>query len=54
MTGAGFGGSAIALVDRDATEEFMASVRDSFYNRVRRHAVLYPVHPSEGLQISDT
>ena len=54
MTGAGFGGSAIALVDRDATKEFMDSVRDSFYNRTRRHAVLYPVLPSQGLQISDT
>jgi GHMP kinases C terminal len=54
MTGAGFGGSAIALVDRDATKEFVDSVRDSFYNRTRRHAVLYPVLPSQGLQISDT
>ncbi|MEJ2666941.1 MAG: galactokinase [Deinococcales bacterium] len=47
MTGAGFGGCAVALVEETAVDAFVASVR-SCYDRSGRHADLYLCRPAAG------
>ena len=50
MTGAGFGGSAIALVPADAAGAVGDAVRSAFAHRGWTAPVVFPVTPSEGLR----
>ena len=55
MTGGGFAGSAVALVDRDKTNNFCDFVRDNFECPESQPAVastrIYPVEASAGVSI---
>jgi len=52
MTGGGFAGCAVALVERDALERFSASVLESYRAPVSQRSIapveLWPVEPSQG------
>ncbi len=50
MTGAGFGGCALALVKEDAVQDFMHFVRETYRRRGDREASLYPSHPAPGVE----
>jgi galactokinase len=51
MTGAGFGGCAVAFVQRTRTEEFMASVSDSYAAACQITPSLYACRPSAGASV---
>jgi galactokinase len=48
MTGAGFGGSAVALVDRDAADAFVRTLATLYERQTLRRPALYLCHPSAG------
>lgn len=51
LTGAGFGGCAIALVDRDQTEELAKATRAAFSARDFAAPEFYVFRPSEGAEV---
>ena len=51
MTGAGFGGCAVALVDRDAAERFARDVEDEYRARGDRLASCFACRPAEGAHL---
>jgi len=51
MTGAGFGGCAVALVEADATEAFCETVLSSYEELFDLPAALYPCRPVAGARI---
>lgn len=51
MTGGGFGGSAIALVDREARERIAAAVTAAFADAGYREPTVFTVHAAQGAQI---
>ncbi len=48
MTGAGFGGCAIALVNRDQTETFIENVDDTYKEQIGYAADFYPAAIDDG------
>lgn len=50
MTGAGFGGCCIALVEKDSVEKFSAYVRKKYKEKAGLEADIYPVNFSEGVR----
>jgi N-acetylgalactosamine kinase len=52
LTGAGFGGCAISLVEEDRTEQFLEALGEQYYRQERRYEpssdILYPCRASEG------
>lgn len=52
MTGAGFGGCAVALVAEPAVDRFMAEVADQYYQATNLNAKLYPSKAMLGCGIS--
>jgi len=54
MTGAGFGGCAVALVRSNATEHFVASVSERYRNETGLEPALYVCKPSEGATVVST
>ena len=53
MTGAGFGGCAVALVKADDVEAFCDVVLSAYKARVDLPAALYPCRPEAGARILD-
>jgi galactokinase len=53
MTGAGFGGCALALVDASAVESFSAAVLPAYRARFDLRAALYPCRPESGARLLD-
>jgi galactokinase len=51
MTGAGFGGCAVALVDAAAVEAFSAAVLSAYQAKVDLPAALYPCRPQAGARL---
>jgi len=51
MTGAGFGGCAVALVDADRMEDFTASVGTAYQAAAGRSASIYVTTPSDGARV---
>ncbi|MEJ5240067.1 MAG: galactokinase [Anaerolineales bacterium] len=50
MTGAGFGGCALALVKEEAVQDFMRFVGETYRHRCGREAAFYPSHPAQGVE----
>jgi galactokinase len=48
LTGAGFGGCTLHLVERDAAEEVMAALADGFERRFGRRPAIYRVSAADG------
>jgi galactokinase len=51
MTGAGFGGCAVALVNADAAGQFVGAVRDAYQLAANRTAAIYVSHPAAGAEL---
>jgi galactokinase len=51
MTGAGFGGCAVALADADAARQFVNAVRDTYQLAANRTAAIYVSHPAAGAEL---
>lgn len=52
MTGAGFGGSAVALVRRDAIEAFIESVKSCYYKATGLDSNVFVCQASEGASVT--
>jgi galactokinase len=52
MTGAGFGGAAVALVHRPQADEFLASVMTGYARRTRRTGQCFLTDAADGAQLS--
>jgi len=50
MTGAGFGGCAVAVVDADAAENFVQTVGDAYRQKTGNTPALYVCQPSNGAE----
>ena len=48
MTGAGFGGCAIALVSREGVDDFIGAVRPRYEGRTYQRSAFFTVRPDEG------
>ena len=51
LTGAGFGGCAIALVEADAAEPFMDEVHAGYRERVSLPSSVFPCRPESGARL---
>lgn len=51
MTGAGFGGCAIALVDQQMAESFTTNIHQLYQSQTGRTPVLYVCHAAEGVSL---
>ncbi len=51
LTGAGFGGCAVALIDPAATDDFMRQTRTVYTARTDRVPHIYPVQASDGVAV---
>jgi galactokinase len=51
MTGAGFGGCAVALVRADATEQFIRQVKPQYEAQTYKRADFFRVRPDEGARL---
>ncbi|PKP22869.1 MAG: galactokinase [Bacteroidetes bacterium HGW-Bacteroidetes-22] len=49
MTGAGFGGCTLSLIDDQAKNEFAAKVGEAYLRKTNRAADFYMVHPADGI-----
>ena len=54
MTGAGFGGCAVALVRKDSVEAFGEAVRAGYRSRSGLDALVYVCQPSNGAEVKYT
>jgi galactokinase len=52
MTGAGFGGCGVALVRREALDDFLTRVADDYRERTGLEASLYACEPSAGASMA--
>jgi galactokinase len=52
MTGAGFGGCGVAIVRRDALDDFLTHVADDYRERTGLEASLYACEPSPGASMA--
>ncbi|MDQ3493036.1 MAG: galactokinase [Chloroflexota bacterium] len=53
MTGAGFGGCTVNLVEPDALERFSEAITGEYPRRTGREATVYPVTPVQGVGLLD-
>ncbi len=53
MTGAGFGGCAVALVEGRAVDAFIPAVSRCYQAATGRRPALYPCRPAEGVEVHD-
>ncbi len=53
MTGAGFGGCAVALVRTDGVEPFCETVLSAYKTKLELPAALYPCRPMAGARLLD-
>jgi galactokinase len=53
MTGAGFGGCAVALVDRDSLDDFSTAVVTRYHEETGATARIYPCVPAAGAALLD-
>jgi galactokinase len=53
MTGAGFGGCAVALVEAASVGAFCEGVLDGYRRKVELPGALYPCRPEEGARLLD-
>jgi galactokinase len=53
MTGGGFGGCTVSLVDTKHVEEFCDSVRDGYRDRTNIEPHVYIVEPEQGAEVFD-
>ncbi|MEL6525903.1 MAG: galactokinase [Chloroflexota bacterium] len=51
MTGAGFGGCAVALVDNTQVDDFTAQVSEKYAQQTPQKATIYVTKPSEGASV---
>ena len=51
MTGGGFGGCTVNLVEQDKAQQAAATLRDLYHQKYGFHAEVYHVHPSTGARI---
>ena len=51
MTGAGFGGCAVAIVDKEKTDDFINHVKDNYRKTCSLEAKLYPCKASNGAEL---
>jgi galactokinase len=51
LTGAGFGGSAVALVRLDAVDDFVARIGSAYDGMTGRRAALHVCRPVDGVAI---
>ncbi len=51
MTGAGFGGCAVALIRAEAAEDFAAKVAAAYHQRTGRQPAVYVCHATDGAAI---
>ena len=54
LTGAGFGGCAVALVAADDVEDFMNHVRRGYHNRTGREANTFATRPADGAHLVES
>jgi galactokinase len=50
LTGAGFGGCTVNLVDENDAEKFMQGLREGYQAKTSRQAEVYLCHASDGAQ----
>ncbi len=50
MTGAGFGGCAIAIIDKKYVPEFIKNVKQNYYEKTKLKPEFYYVKPSDGAE----
>jgi galactokinase len=48
MTGAGFGGCAIAIVEKEQTDRFIAAVGKNYHNKIGYEAIFYIANIGDG------
>ncbi len=53
MTGAGFGGCAVALVDRGQVEAFITDVHIAYRSRIDLPSAFFACRPSAGARLLD-
>jgi len=53
MTGGGFGGCAIALVDREAEDGLRAAIREGYDRRFEKPAIVYTTAASDGARVRE-
>jgi len=51
MTGAGFGGCAVALVDRNGVDAFVVAVPTQYFNDIGSQPAVYLCRPSPGASL---
>ncbi len=51
LTGAGFGGCTVNLVQADLADEFIAALKQGYLQRVQREAEVYKCQPSRGAYV---
>jgi galactokinase len=51
MTGAGFGGCSIILIEKDKAQQAIANVSDIYYKKIGYHADFYQVETSDGTKL---
>jgi len=51
MTGGGFGGCAIALVEQGAVEALQSAIASEYNHRFEKPALVYPTTASEGARV---
>jgi galactokinase len=51
MTGAGFGGCAVALVHSDSADDFAAQISESYENQTQIKPNVYICYPTNGAEV---
>jgi galactokinase len=51
MTGGGFGGSAIVLIEKKAQDDFEAKIKEAFEKKELGEPKIFPVSPSDGAKV---
>ncbi len=51
MTGAGFGGCAVALVEKEHIDDFVRTTTERYYAETKLNAEIFPCHPSDGVSV---
>jgi galactokinase len=51
MTGAGFGGCVVALLDRTDADEVIARMTERYESRTGHRPTVYPCDPSDGARV---
>jgi len=53
LTGAGFGGCTVNLVQENKAEEFILGLKDGYQNKTNRQAEVYLCHASQGVHVEE-